>query len=153
MIKKKKQQNSAVDARYAIQLRTAGFKATPAKLRLLALLANSSEPLSVQSIYRLFKSPAPDKATVYRSLKDFHTAGLIKQINFQHGHAHYEYAGQKDHHHLICNNCGVVEDIVNCNLNEVIKKALRNSKQFKSISDHSFELFGVCRTCSSSNLS
>jgi Fe2+ or Zn2+ uptake regulation protein len=133
--------------RYANQLREAGFKATKSKQQLLAILAESKEPLSVSSIYSKFKKPAPDIVTVYRSLKELHAAGVIRQIDLQHSHAHYEYGGQKDHHHFICNQCGKVEDIANCNLNAVIKKALKEAKNFNEVTDHSFELFGVCKNC------
>jgi Fe2+ or Zn2+ uptake regulation protein len=138
---------SKLKNRYADQLREAGFKATKSKLQLLAILADSKEPLSVNSIFRKFKSSIPDIVTVYRSLKELHAAGIIRQINLQHGHAHYEYAGLRDHHHFICNRCGKVEDIENCNLNAVIKKALKSSKDFTKATDHSFELFGICRSC------
>ena len=139
--------NSKIENRYANQLREAGFKATPAKIQLLVILANSKEPLSVESIYKKFKNPLPDMATVYRSLKELHAKGLLKQINMQHSHAHYEYAGLTDHHHFICNQCGVVEDIKNCDLGLVIKKALKDSKTFNNVTDHSFELFGLCKNC------
>lgn len=138
---------SKLNNRYANQLREAGFKATRSKVELLGILADSKQPLSVNSIFGKFKDAVPDIVTVYRSLKELHAAGVIRQINLQHGHAHYEYGDHKDHHHFICNKCGRVEDIENCNLTAVIKKALKNSKNFKEATDHSFELFGICRSC------
>ena len=133
--------------RFAEQLRNIGFKATKTRVELLTILAESTEPLAVSSIFKKFKGHIPDIVTVYRSLKELHTAGIIKQINLQHGHSHYEYGEQSDHHHFVCNVCGVVEDIEHCNLDPVIKSALKNSKSFKDITDHSFELFGVCKNC------
>lgn len=139
--------NLRIENRYADLLRGAGFKATQPKAQLLSILAKSKEPLSVESIYQKFTDSPPDIATVYRSIKEFLLAGLIKQINFQHGHGHYEFAGQDDHHHFICSQCGKVEDIQNCELDPIIKKAIQNSKNFKHASGHSFELFGLCRNC------
>lgn len=135
------------DNRYANQLREAGFKATHARVQLLSILANSKEPLSVSNIFHKFKDSVPDIVTVYRSLKELHAAGLIRQINLQHSHAHYEYGGRLDHHHFICSKCGKVEDIENCNLSSVIKKALKGSSHFQEVTDHSFELFGFCKNC------
>lgn len=135
------------DSRYAKQLRDAGFKATSSKIELLSILANSKEPLAVGTIFSSFKSTKPDMATVYRSLKELHLKGLIRQINLQHSHAHYEYTRDTDHHHFVCNDCGLVEDIKNCDLSPVVKKALKESKFFKEVSDHSFELFGRCKGC------
>lgn len=136
-----------IENRYADLLREAGFKATQSKVQLLSILAKSKEPLSVESIYKKFTDHAPDMATIYRALKDFLSVGLIKQINFQHGHGHYEFAGVNDHHHFICSQCGKVEDIENCDLDPIIKKAIKNSKNFKHASGHSFELFGLCKHC------
>ena len=138
---------SKLNNRYADQLREAGFKATHSRVQLLAILADSKEPMSVSSIFKKYRDSVPDIVTVYRSLKELHAAGIIRQINFQHGHAHYEYGSNKDHHHFVCNKCGKVEDIENCNLNAVIRKALKDSKDFKELTDHSFELFGICRNC------
>ena len=136
-----------IDNQYADLLRKTGFKATQSKVQLLSILAKSKKPLSVEGIYRKFTEPAPDMATVYRSIKEFLAAGLIKQINFQHGHGHYEFAGLEDHHHFICSQCGKVEDIENCDLDSIISKAIKNSANFKQVTGHSFELFGLCGKC------
>lgn len=136
-----------IDNQYADMLRKAGFKATQSKVQLLAILAKSKKPLSVEGIRSEFENSSPDLATIYRSIKEFLAAGLIKQINFQHGHGHYEFAGLEDHHHFICSQCGKVEDIDNCDLDLIIKKAIKNSKNFGQVTGHSFELFGLCRKC------
>ena len=138
---------SRIENKYADLLRKAGFKATQSKVQLLSILAKSKKPLSVDGIYSEFVESAADIATVYRSIKEFLAAGLIKQINFQHGHGHYEFAGLEDHHHFICSQCGKVEDIDNCDLDSIIKKAVKNSANFKQVTGHSFELFGLCGKC------
>jgi len=131
----------------AAALRAAGFRATPARMELLATLARTGKPLTVEDILKLQKGTAPDQATVYRALKELRDAGLVRQVDFEHGHAHYEAAGQDDHHHLVCTSCGKVEDFTGCHIENIKKAALRQSKMFKKIERHSLELFGTCTAC------
>ncbi len=138
---------SKIITRYATQLRDAGFKATKPKVEILTILAQSKKPLSVNDIFDLLKNTKPDLVTVYRCLKDFHAVGLVRKINVQQEQSYYEYAGHSDHHHFICSQCGLVEDIKDCDLGAVINYAIRHSKNFKSATEHSFEIFGVCRSC------
>ena len=136
-----------IENKYTDLLRGAGFKATKTKVQLLSIMAKSKTPLSIDGIYKRFNDPVPDVATIYRSIKEFLSAGLIKQINFQHGHGHYEFAGLEDHHHFICSQCGKVEDIESCDLGPITQKAIKASKDFKYVTGHSFELFGLCGKC------
>lgn len=132
---------------FSRDLREVGLKVTRARLRLLQALSVAKHPISVEKIYQSLGKLKPDMATVYRALKDLQLSGLIKQIDFQHGHAHYEYAKDVDHHHLICTKCNRVEDIENCDIDPLISKTLKRSKYFDSQQYHNFEIFGVCKKC------
>lgn len=138
------------DKHHKALLNEASLKSTKARLGLLAILQRSKKPLAVEAVHRKFGADKPDMATVYRSLKDLLAVKLIRQVDLQHGHAHYEYVGDSnsDHHHIICTNCGLIEDITDCKVDPLIAKALQNSKRFTRATDHSFEIFGVCKTCS-----
>jgi len=129
-------------------LRSAGFKATPGRLALLETLAKAKKPLPVDDILASMKRVSPDPATVYRALKELKDAGVIRHVDFQHGHAHYELGGQTDHHHLVCIKCEKVEDFTGCDFEAIRKAALRQSKEFKEVKEHALELFGLCKSCS-----
>ena len=132
---------------FAATLRDAGFRATPGRLALLELLEESGTPLSVKTISRRL-SPRKDEVTVYRALEALSNAGILARVDFQHDHAHYELiADKKHHHHIVCNACGMVEDITECPLPTLTQKALNTSQKFTRITNHSFELFGICATC------
>lgn len=128
-------------------LREAGYKATAGRLRLLAVLRASKEPLSIQELMRKVSGVAIDQATVYRILTVLEDVGVVRQVNLRHGHADYEFVGTSDHHHLVCTVCKRVEDVPGCDSELVAKQALRKAKQFASITQHSFEFFGICKTC------
>lgn len=134
--------------RHAATLRTAGHRATSARLAILEVLERASQPLSTQRIYQAIrKDSGADQATVYRSLELLEASGIVRQVDLRHGHAHYELADQNDHHHLVCLHCGRIEDFEGCGVRDMVKKTLRQSKQFASVQEHSFELFGVCKSC------
>lgn len=136
---------------FPASLRKAGYKATPQRLFLLRLLSMAKRPLSPQDIISKMKKEA-DPVTVYRILKDLKSAGFVRQIDFQHSHAHYELSDAEDHHHLICSKCGTSEDIEGCDVEDMGKSILRKSKHFGIIQRHSLEFFGICRNCSHSGI-
>ncbi len=127
-------------------LRGVGFRATPGRLAVLHVLKSAHEPLSIREVKKLLQVRI-DQVTVYRILYSLAEAGLIRRVDFQHRHAHYELADAADHHHLICTSCGTIEDFSGCDFDEIAKDALRKSKAFAEITQHSLELFGLCTKC------
>ena len=87
-----------------------------------------------------------DQATVYRTMTVLKESGLIRQIDFQHGHAHFELTSLGDHHHVVCVQCDAVADVYSCDLRTMTQQALSQSG-FAEIKDHTLEFFGVCRNC------
>lgn len=132
---------------YKSLLREKGLKATPARVALLSLLARAKTPLTVEEIIKGVSGDGFDQATVYRSLGALREEGLVRLVDFQHGHAHYELKPEKDHHHLVCTVCDRVEDFHMCLSEQIIQAALKESSYFKKVDEHSLELFGVCTSC------
>jgi len=128
-----------------------GYKATPARVALLTTLSAAAKPLSVEDIIEKLKTSAPDIATVYRAVKEMKKSGLIRQVDLQHSHAHYELVDAKDHHHFVCTQCGRVVDFKGCNLENMIATALKNTPGFAKVTEHSLELFGLCAQCAKKN--
>lgn len=141
-----KSKKSSVDDIQKI-IRRAGYRATTPRSRILQILKESGKPLSVRTLVRQVKKYRIDQATVYRTLKSLTTANIIRPVDVRHDHAHYEMRDPKDHHHLICSNCGLVIDFEECDIPSLIKKALRATKQFARIDDHALEFFGICKSC------
>jgi Fur family transcriptional regulator, ferric uptake regulator len=126
-------------------LRSSGLKATPARVAVLKVLTKAKKPLSIQNIGKLLKD-TPDQATLYRMVEQLKKAGIIHQINLEHGHAHYEIDSPTHHHHIICENCGKIVDISSCDIESLEKEVLKKSG-FKKINRHSLEFFGLCKNC------
>lgn len=122
------------------------LRVTPSRLAVLAVLEQEKRPLSVEKIISLIGEKNIDYVTTYRTITALKKAGLVRQIDFQHNHAHFELASLGDHHHVVCVKCDKISDVENCNLDAMQKKALRESG-FQDITEHSLEFFGVCKKC------
>ena len=137
--------------RFAALLRKSGHKATPGRLSLLLLLAKADRPLAIHDIIDESKKGL-NQATIYRALESLLEAGIVRRVDMQHAHAHYELAeGAKHHHHLICKHCGRVEDVEDCDVGTIEKMVLKRSKAFASIHTHALEFFGLCIKCEKRN--
>jgi Fur family transcriptional regulator, ferric uptake regulator len=129
-------------------LRMGGFRATTSRIQLLNLLEKSGTPLSIQRIAMVWKGKAPDITTLYRSLTDLNLAGIVRRIDLNTGTAHFEYTPSRPHHHhIVCSDCGKVEELEHCSVSGLEKRLIQESEHFKSINSHNLEFFGRCTTC------
>ncbi len=127
-------------------LRQGGYKVTPGRVLLLSTLFGEEKPVTVSYLEKKLKN-ALDKVTLYRALESMVASGVVREVDFRHGHAHYELeALRKHHHHIVCTVCGLVED-VDCNTEPFVRQVAKKAKKFASIQDHSMEFFGICKAC------
>jgi Fe2+ or Zn2+ uptake regulation protein len=127
-------------------IRHAGFRATKQRVALISFLAKVQHPLLVQEIAEGLRDTM-DGVTTYRMLAAFKRAGLVREVNLRGGHPRYELEDEHDHHHIVCTDCGRVEDFTDKAHEQVEAKVLAKSKAFKKITGHSFDLYGVCKMC------
>lgn len=130
-----------------IELREHTLKATPARLAVLKLLESTDKPLDVTAIAQFVwqQQIGADPATIFRIINILTEHGIIKQLQLGEGKFRYEYAAKADHHHLVCTNCGDIEDISDCPI-IALEKAIAKKKRFL-IKSHSLEFFGICQQC------
>lgn len=131
-------------------LRKAGYKATPARLRILATLEHSATPQTAEEIaITLNNHPARksiNEATVYRTLTLLHTEGIVQKTDLRKGAACFEIS-HTHHHHITCTHCGTIEDFESTPVEKALSAVAKNTAHFSRISDHSLELFGTCNSC------
>lgn len=129
------------------ELRDVDLKATRARLAVLKVLENTDKPLDVMTIKSELKKQGvdADPATIFRMMNSFFDKGIVREINFQESKLRYEYSAKEDHHHLVCENCGVIEDISDCNI-DTWENEICGKKGFL-VKHHSLEFFGLCKNC------
>jgi Fur family ferric uptake transcriptional regulator len=85
-------------------------------------------------------------ATVYRTMKLLHEAGLATGLNLGDGFARYESPARQGHHdHLVCRGCGDIVEFSNDRIEELQEKVAR--KYGFVVTDHRLELYGLCGSC------
>ena len=95
------------------ELKRAGLKATLPRLKILEILESSDRHhLSAEDVYRELLEAGDDVglATIYRVLTQFESAGLVVRHHFESGHAVFELERGEHHDHIVCVQCGKVEE-------------------------------------------
>ena len=126
-------------------LRRGGLKITVPRLKILEILA-SSQPrhMSAEDVYRRLLDSNEDigLATVYRVLTQFESAGLVTRHHFEGGTAVFELNEGEHHDHIVCTDCGRVEEFTDDSIEE--KQREIAARLGFEISDHSLTLHGRC---------
>ena len=129
-------------------LKKVGLKVTVPRLKILQILESSDKRhLGAEDVYRALLQSGEDVglATVYRVLTQFEAAGLVSRHHFEEGHSVYELNQGEHHDHILCVECGRVDEFVD----EVIEKRQREIAEAAGyrITDHCLYIYGVCRDC------
>jgi Fur family ferric uptake transcriptional regulator len=126
-------------------LRRAGLKATVPRMRILDILAGSTNRhLNAEDIYRRLLEQHEDigLATVYRVLTQFESAGLVTRHHFEDGMAVFELNQGEHHDHIVCLDCGRVEEFMEASIEER-QRSVAERLGF-ALKDHSLTMFGHC---------
>src|SRR5438045_526195 len=114
------------------ELKVLNLKVTPARLGVMRFLEDSSEPVDVSMVieYLRRRDIDTDPATVFRIMNTFTDKGITHQVQFREGRFRYELSARGDHHHLICTNCGRIEDVEDNEMKK-LEKEIEETKNFK----------------------
>jgi Fur family transcriptional regulator, ferric uptake regulator len=127
-------------------LRKAGLKVTLPRLKILEILEHSqTRHMSAEEIYKKLLDSSEDigLATVYRVLTQFESAGLVTRHHFEDGMAVFEINHGMHHDHIVCMDCGLVEEFVDAEI-ESRQNAIASRLGF-AIAEHSLVLYGRCQ--------
>ena len=127
------------------ELKETGLKVTMPRLKVLDLFQHSRERhLTAEDVYRKLLEEHSDigLATVYRVLTQFEQAGLLVRHHFESGKAVYELNEGGHHDHLVCLQCGRVEEFYD---SEIEKRQIKVAKERGfEIHDHQLYLYADC---------
>ncbi len=133
------------------RLRRANQRLTPNREALLEVLARAGNgPLTISEILAV----RPDLAvsSVYRNLVVLEQADVVHRVVARGDFAYYELVEEltEHHHHVVCSNCGTVEDVpasasIEQSVRDVARQIARRTG-FKT-ERHRLDLFGLCQRC------
>ncbi|MGC4027700.1 MAG: ferric iron uptake transcriptional regulator [Steroidobacteraceae bacterium] len=127
-------------------LRKAGLKVTLPRLKILEILETGGmRHKSAEDIYKALLESNEDigLATVYRVLTQFEAAGLVTRHHFENGMAVFELNEGDHHDHLVCIECGRIEEFVDEEIEERQRRIA--AEHGFEIRDHSMIIYGRCR--------
>lgn len=124
-----------------------GYRITPQRQMVLDAVCKIGGHGRPEEVYELVrrKSPAVNRATVYRTLKLLSELGLIADTVTVDGRLVYEMAGEHRHHHLVCRICGANVEFSDANF-RAFTDQLQQSHGFLVENSH-VTLRGVCAVC------
>jgi Fur family transcriptional regulator, ferric uptake regulator len=129
-------------------LRAGGKKLTKPRKAILAILEQSSLPITVAEIADQLKKAraAVDLVTVYRNVAMLQELKLVNPVGLHEGQMRYEVChGREHHHHIQCRGCGKIIDLMLCPLKK-LTKLIEEQTKF-SVDGHALEFFGWCPQC------
>ena len=127
------------------ELKSTGLKATLPRLKILEIFQGGKQRhMTAEDVFRVLLEDRSDigLATVYRVLTQFEQAGLLNRSNFESGKAGYEINEGHHHDHLVCLDCGKVEEFYDAEI-ESRQHDVAKAKGF-TIADHSLSIYANC---------
>jgi Fur family ferric uptake transcriptional regulator len=127
------------------ELKNTGLKVTLPRLKILDIFQKGAQRhMTAEDVFRQLLAEHADigLATVYRVLTQFEQAGILSRNHFESGKAVYELNEGQHHDHMVCLDCGKVEEFYDPEI-EQRQQAVALAKGFV-IADHALSLYAHC---------
>ncbi len=127
------------------ELKSNGLKTTLPRLTILEVFQSGAQRhMTAEDVFRqlLLEHKDIGLATVYRVLTQFEQAGILSRNHFESGKAVYELNEGQHHDHMVCLDCGRVEEFYDPEI-ESRQQAVAEAKGFV-IADHALSLYAHC---------
>ena len=130
---------------HAEELKSSGLKATLPRIKILEVFQRTERRhLTAEDVFKMLLAEGADigLATVYRVLMQFEQAGLLLHSNFESGKAVFELNEGEHHDHLVCLDCGRVEEFFDPEI-EQRQRTIAVQRGFE-LQEHSLALYARC---------
>lgn len=126
--------------------RVHSLAATHQRQKIYEALVSRPGHYSPEEIYEQVKQDLPSisLATVYKNLKTFVQAGMLREVSPHHGSWRID-ANSHPHHHLVCTRCRSISDL---DINSLAPVRLRGKLPpgFR-VEKFAIEVQGICKAC------
>jgi Fur family ferric uptake transcriptional regulator len=129
----------------ADELKSSGLKATLPRIKILEVFQKTQQRhMTAEDVFKVLLAEGSDVglATVYRVLMQFEQAGILSRNHFETGKSVFELNEGKHHDHLVCMDCGRVEEFFDAEI-EKRQKAVALARGFE-LQEHSLALYAAC---------
>lgn len=129
------------------ELRTKGYRVTPQRqlvLEAVGELGHATPEQVLTAVQR--RVAAVNVSTVYRTLTLLEELGLVRHTHLGHGASSFSLATEQEHVHLVCRDCGDVQELPAQLVGDLAVRLL--GQQGFAVDIGHTALFGRCRACS-----
>ena len=130
---------------HADELKSSGLKATLPRIKILEVFQKTAQRhMTAEDVFKVLLAEGADVglATVYRVLMQFEQAGILSRNHFETGKSVFELNEGKHHDHLVCMDCGRVEEFFDAEI-EKRQRQVATTRGFE-LQDHALALYAVC---------
>jgi Fur family transcriptional regulator, stress-responsive regulator len=133
-------------AGYKQELRAAALRVTSGRVAVLGALEQAPHSTAEQVFEQISGTlPGTSPQAVYMVLNDLTRTGLIRRFEPAGSAALYERRVGDNHHHLVCESCGTVQD-VDCAAGKAPCLQPRSAKGFR-VREAEVTYWGLCADC------
>ncbi len=125
------------------RLEMRGHRITPRRRRILDAVLAQPAHFTVDDV--LQSAAGVGRATVFRTIKMLLDLNVLCRVLLEDGTLHYRVSTRGHHHHLVCIDCGRVEDFTTCDVASLVRQLAQATDY--AIEGHWLEVYGRCRTC------
>ena len=129
----------------AEELKSSGLKATLPRIRILEVFQKTERRhMTAEDVYKALLADGSniELTTIYRVLMQFEQARLLSRNHFETGKSVFELNEGKHHDHLVCLDCGRVEEFFDPEI-EARQRAVAQSRGFE-LQEHALSLYAAC---------
>ena len=129
------------------ELQTRGMRVTPQRAIIFEAIEKLEGHITAEEIFREVQQVNPyiSLATVYRTLELLQDLSLITPTNLGGSQTFFALEGHGPHHHLVCQQCGQIEEFSD-ELLESLREGLLERYGFTAHVNH-MSIFGLCSGC------
>ena len=124
-----------------------GYRSTSPRRAVAQVVANQDKHFTAEDLRE--QLPSLGRATIFRSLKLLVETGVLCRVLLEDGDLHYQLSHRGHHHHLLCVECGSSQDLLGCDIEELLQQT--SASHGFELSGHWLEVYGRCRSCSTSD--
>ena len=125
-----------------------GYRSTLPRRAVTEAIASQDKHFTAEDLRE--QLPSLGRATIFRSLKLLVESGVICRVLLEDGDLHYQLSHRGHHHHLLCVECGSSQDLLGCDIEELLQQT--SASHGFELSGHWLEVYGRCRSCSAKKL-
>jgi Fur family transcriptional regulator, ferric uptake regulator len=125
------------------RLELRGHRITNSRRRVIEAVLAQPAHFTVDDV--LHSTRKVGRATVFRTMRLLLDLNIVCRVMLDGGNLHYRLSSRGHHHHLVCNDCGRVEDFTQCDVEPLVKE-LAKAMDYE-IEAHWLEVYGRCQAC------